>query len=232
MSKVLIKRTRGLQTIAQVVSHAKYVGFRSSETKEKGFFGRDSDKVDYKEFVQRIESNKALKHSSSIKVQKLVFSLKQVDYDAYKRSGKDYKDLIRETLSKYERRYGVKLDWIANVHEKEGHPHAHVIIKGVSDEKGADGRYKRIYFTKEDFKEMKGDFDKEFEKDAVYHMEEKFDMKTILKDVAKGFENVLGTLAHEADREHLKAEMKRSKNSTLHRDGQDQNKRNEKDRDR
>lgn len=211
MGYVFIKRTRGLQKIEQVKAHAKYVGFRAQESKEKGFFGRESDKVDYKDFVKRVENNPALQHSSSIKAQKLIFSLKENDYVAYLRSGKDYKDLVRNTLHEYEVKHNVKLDWIANIHDTEGHPHVHVIIKGVADEKDKDGRYKRIYFKKDDFKDMKANFDREFEKDAKYHLFEKIDINKTMLDISKGFENVTRNISNDIEKEQAKADFEKHK---------------------
>lgn len=228
MSKVFIKRTRGLQKISQVKAHAKYVGFRSKEAEEKGFFSRDEDRADYKKFIDRIEKNPALKHPQSIKAQKLIFSLRQVDYDAYKRSGKDYKQLVRKTLAEYERKHGVKLDYIANIHEKEGHPHCHVIIKGVSDSKDEKGRFKRVKFTKEDFKEMKEDFDKEFEKDVQYKLSEKYDIPKVMSDISKGFEQVLKAMARDAEKDKQLAEAERAMEAK--RQAEKESRRNDRDR--
>lgn len=218
MGKVFIKNTRALNKINQVEAHAKYVGFRSKEISEKGFFGRDSNKVDYKEFVKRIEKHPALQHSKSIKAHKLIFSLKEVDYNAYLRSGKDYKDLVRKTLEYYENKHGVKLDWIANTHAKEGHPHCHVIIKGVSDLKDSEGKYKRIKFSKEDYKEMKEIFDKEFYKDVQYRPEElekslldKNAQDKIMKDIANGFRAVTNDIAREAEKQQKQGEYERQR---------------------
>lgn len=193
MGVVFIKRTFGLKNISQVKAHAKYIGFRSRELpeEEKGFFDKDNDKfADYKKFIKRIESNRAIRHPNAVKAHKLIFSLKEVDYNAYKRSGKDYKDLIRNTLKEYEEKHNVKLDWIASLHNSEGHPHAHVIIKAVSDIKDKDGRFKRIYLKKEDFKELKGIFDKEFDKDVIYKEGEKYHLKDTFKDIDKGFKEI------------------------------------------
>lgn len=211
MAKVFIKCTRPLQTVQQIKSHAKYIGFRSKEVGEKGFFDKYNNNSDYKEFIKTIEDNPALKHSKSVKAHKLIFSLREKDYTAYKRSGKDYKDLIRSTLADYEKRNGVKLLWVANIHEKEGHPHCHVIIMGVSSERDSSGKYKRIFFKKEDYEQMKKDFDVEFDKDADYHFLEKIDFDKTLNDIGKGFEQVTRHIAKEAEKVQKEAERKKDK---------------------
>lgn len=210
MAVVFIKRTGSLQGIDKVESHIKYVGFRSKEINEKGFFDREDNNVDYKAFLDRVKKNPALKHHKSIKVHKLVFSLKQDDYIAYLRSGKDYKDLIRYTLNEYENKHNVKLDWIANIHNVEGHPHVHVIIKGVSDLKGERG-YNRIRFNKDDFKDMKFDFDKEFEIKAQYKFHERDEIKTAINDIGKGLERLLNSIKRDVQKEQYKSQVEKDR---------------------
>ena len=211
MAKVFIKSTRPLQTVQQVVSHVKYVGFRSQETNEKGFFDKNGDNSDFKVFINQIEKNPALKHPKSIKAHKLIFSLRGKDYNAYKRSGKDYKDLVRKTLLEYENKHGVKLAWIANIHEKEGHPHCHVIIMGVSSNKDSKGRHSRIFFTKDDYAQMKSDFDLEFEKDVQYDLLERLDMSMTLNDIGKGFEQIVKLMVKDIKKTEHEAEQKKNK---------------------
>lgn len=190
MSTVFLKSTRALNTIEQVTAHAKYVGFRSKELNEKGFFDKNLNNSDYKLFIKKVGSHPALKFSKSIKAHKLIFSLRERDYAAYKRSGKDYKDLIRATLNDYEKNHGVKLEWIANVHEKDDHPHCHVIIMGASSEKDSSGRYKRIFFSKDDYAQIKQDFDLHLDKDAEYYDTEKIDLEKTIKSIELGFDRI------------------------------------------
>lgn len=208
---VFIKKTGSIKTIKQLVAHSKYIGFRSREIEDnsKGFFGRDNNYEDYKKFIKRIQNNKAIKHPNSIKAHKLVFSLKGVDYGAYKRSGKNYKELIRKTLNEYEKKHGIKLDWIASIHDFKGHPHVHVIIKAVSDSKDKDGRNKRVFLKKNDFKEMKDIFNKEFEKDVKYRLYEKYNLKSVFKDISKGFEQVLKGTSYDLEKENRETEYKK-----------------------
>lgn len=226
---VVIKRTGWLKNVNQVKSHVKYVGFRSREIQgDKGvFFNSNENSTDYKEFIKRVENNKAIKHPNAVKVHKIVFSLNQKDYEAYMRSGKDYKDLIRETLKHYEEKHGVKLDWIGNIHNSDGHPHAHIIIKAVSDNKDLSGKYKRIYYKKEDFKELREIFDKEFEREAEYRGFEKLDkldFEKTINDIGKGFEAVIKDIKKDVKKEQYKAEHKKE------REVRTKNKNNERER--
>lgn len=178
--------------IEQLKSHAKYIGFRSNEnlTKqikeslgiEQGkFFDSKSNNVDYKKFIKSIEDNKALKFSKSVKAHKFVFSLKEKDLDNYLKfgNGKTYKDLIRNTLDEYGSKTNKNLEWVAVEHlvegdKKEGfkkskHPHVHVMIKGVAENKSGNKTInERVKFNKDDYKLMKDIFNKEFNKVCEY----------------------------------------------------------------
>lgn len=213
-SKTGNKKNETIKNIEELAGHLKYIGFRSQELSEeqhKGFFGRDNDHVNYKAFIARVKNNKALKHPRCVKAHKLVFSLRQTDYEAYKRSGKDYKHLIRATLKKYEDKYNVKLDWVASIHDVKGHPHCHVVIKGVSDIEQERG-FPRIWFKiPDDFKDMKFDFENEFMKDVKYKFFEREDVKDITKDASKGFEAVLNAIKQEIKKDQAKGEYEKNK---------------------
>lgn len=209
-SVFFIKCKGGIRELSKVKAHVRYVGFRSKEIGDtKGYFGRDSDSADYKGFIERIENNKALKHSNTVKAQKLIFALKEEDYTAYKRSGKDYKDLVRATLKNYEEKHNVKLDWIANIHNQESrNPHCHVIIKGVSDIKGERG-YKRITFKRDDLRDMRTSFQQAFDKDVKYKFHEREEVKEVLKETTRGFEAVLRALKREFKKEQARNEFEK-----------------------
>ena len=126
---VVVKGLKYVQKIEHVKGHLKYIGFRSNELatsqarEEYGldntkFFSKDSNNADYKAFIDRIENHKALKHSKSVKMHKMVFSLKQEDYKNYllDSDGKDFKDLVRKTLDDFSKYKGQQYDWIAVEH--------------------------------------------------------------------------------------------------------------------
>lgn len=223
---VFAKSTGYTKNFKTIKNHLKYIGFRSIEKEEKGaFFDRDNNKVDYKDFYKRLEENKALKHPNSVKAHKMVFSLREEDYNSYLESGKDYKDLIRATLKEYEEKHGIKLDWIAHIHNKDGkgksnHPHIHVVIKGVAEKK-SDGKYQRVKFDKNDFTEFKNIFDKEFTKESEYKEYEYKDWKpyeytreeisTTLTDVAKGIEAVTRNIEHQLTKDEAVGERELQK---------------------
>ena len=113
---VIVKKTGQLSKVSDLKAHIKYIGFRSQEIdkdlKDGRFFNDKFDNVNYKGFLKGIENNKALQHPKSIKGHKFVFSLNQREYEAYLKSGKDYKDIIRKVLYDYEKEKNLKLDWV------------------------------------------------------------------------------------------------------------------------
>jgi len=215
MPNVVVKATRAISYARSVAKHVNYIGFRSRESNNKGLFGPDKDNENGKEFTERVLSNKALQHSKSIKVQKLIFSLQGPHYEQYKRSGKDYKDIVRKTLIDYENKHKVKLDWVANIHdqgEAESHPHCHVAIKGVSDLKGERG-YARIKFTRDDLSDFRESFQREFDDGRQAHLHEKLAdvVKDNMNDIAKGFEAVTRNIERDAKIQDMKYEQEKAK---------------------
>lgn len=225
---VVVKYTGRISSgIDQLEKHLKYIGFRSDENKEKEirlekeqdkslFFNKDKNNKDYKDFIKEIEDNKALKHSKSVKAHKLVFSLREKDFENYINygEGKTYRDLVRNTLEEYSIKTGKKLDWIASEHLTEGnkidgyrkskHPHVHVVIKGVSENN------ERVLFKQEDYKFLRETFDKEFEKVCAYDNTKDFKydnnkskdtIKSLDQEFAKTLNKVVKKMQKEVDKD-------------------------------
>lgn len=177
---VVVKGLKYVSNMGEVKAHIKYIGFRSDEVAKKDalkeygldnadFFSASRDNEDYKGFINRIEKHNALKHSKSVKMQKIVFSLKQEDFRNYllDGNGKDFKDLVRETMKEFEEYRGQKYDWIAIEHltdkdKLSTHPHVHVAIKAISE----NGQ--RLKLNKEDFKFLREKFDVQYNKVCEY----------------------------------------------------------------
>lgn len=231
----------GERNLDNAISHIKYVGFRSREIGDKhGFFSEKNEHADYKAFINRIKTNKALQHSETVKIQKIIIALEQNEYNVYKHSGKDLKDIVRETMKQYEDLNNLKLDWVANVHHENGkNPHAHIIIKGVSDNAGDRGKTQRVKLSaysardmrniakdhidkhtdKEYAKEYWREFYKNnpendkyqnnFEKEKVNH----FEKKTTERDITKTVDNVFKKMAQDINKETSKAEYQNQRDN-------------------
>jgi len=206
----IVKKTGGGNRINQMVKHLKYIGFRSREVEkhERGFFDEKYDKgVDYKSFVKSIVDNKALKHPSTNKYHKFVFSLSSWEY---KNSNRDYKDIIRSTIGRYEKEHNIKLNWIGSFHEAEKHPHCHIVISGAS-QKLPDGTYKRIYFNKDDFKELRQDFQMEVDRDKTMTFVQNQNFREGASIVSAMFEQALKEMQKQAEIESQEQQREREK---------------------
>ena len=218
---VVVKGLKYVQKIDHVKGHLKYIGFRSNELatsqarEEYGldntkFFSKDSNNADYKAFIDRIENHKALKHSKSVKMHKMVFSLKQEDYKNYlaDSDGKDFKDLVRKTLDDFSKYKGQQYDWIAVEHltdkdKLSTHPHVHLCIKGIS-EQGT-----RVKFTKEDYQYLREKFDVEYNKVCEYeskweqgHRQDRqlTPLQSLEKDIANSAKKVFNAMERDVER--------------------------------
>lgn len=196
-----------------------YLGVDSMDVKnqpelQKKWFGREQDLItDPNPFVDRIKNHRALKHQQATKSHHLIFSLRKHDYTAYKRSGRDYKEIVREILGDYEKKHGVKLDWLAHIHDGEKsneHPHCHVIIKAVSDNLGDRG-YKRIKFQKDDFANMRVSMETELDRHSQYKALERDDVRSISEDFGKSFASVMDSMARDAEKKKRESEFERGK---------------------
>ena len=225
---VVVKGLKYVQKMEHVKGHLKYIGFRSNELatsqarEEYGldntkFFSKDSNNADYKAFIDRIENHKALQHSKSVKMHKMVFSLKQEDYKNYllDSDGKDFKDLVRKTLDDFSKYKGQQYDWIAVEHltdkdKLSTHPHIHLCIKGVT-EQGA-----RVKFTKEDYQFLREKIDVEYNKVCEYeskweHGQRQYRQLTPLQSLEKDIANSAKKIFNAMERDVERAKYERFK---------------------
>lgn len=218
---VIVKGLRYVQKIEHVKGHLKYIGFRSNELanskarEEYGldntkFFSKDTNNADYKAFISRIENHKALKHSKSVKMHKMIFSLKQEDFKNYlsDSDGKDFKDLVRKTLDHYSKFKGQQFDWIAVEHITDGnklstHPHVHVAIKGVTEQG------ERVKFVKEDYQFLREKFDVEYNKVCEYESNWEYGqrqsrgltpLQTLEKDIANSTKKIFKEMERDVEK--------------------------------
>lgn len=217
-SRVFVKALKPTKNINTVKRGVYYIGRDSADVRnnpelQKQYFGRDRDQEDEKGFLYRVQNHRALKHHKSVKTHHLVFSLKKLDYEAYKRSGRNYKEIVRAILKDYEDKHGVKLDWIAHIHDgtkSKEHPHCHVIIKAASDTKGDRG-FKRIYFKAEDFKQFRESFNLELDRHAQYKLFERESIQILSKNFGLSFKSAMDSMAYKARQKHNEQKFERSK---------------------
>jgi type IV secretory pathway VirD2 relaxase len=120
---------------AGALAHLRYLQ-RDGTTREGGpggLYARDSDTADAKAFHERGCSDR---HQFRF----IVAPEDGAEYD-------DLKPLVRRLMVRAEADLGTSLDWVAVDHFNTGHPHAHVIVRGVDGE-GKDLVIARDYLTR------------------------------------------------------------------------------------
>ena len=130
----------------------RYIAFRSRELEHdtKGAFDRERDHADVARFCKQLEDPKT-RHARAAKAYHCLFSLPRDDFE---RTGTgDWKEVVRDTLSTYERNRNRRLEWIAAEHKDLEHPHCHVVIKAVYET--GEGARRQLRLSKEDIKEIR-----------------------------------------------------------------------------
>lgn len=192
----------------KVLSHLKYIGFRSRELdfdkETKGLFDKNSEQASLKKFYSSIEKEPGLRHSSTVKIHKVIISLKQEDYEKY---GRDFKDVAREMMKGLERRKGMELEWVGSVHLKEGHPHVHLAIKSIGRDFD-DNSTTRLYLDKDDIKFMRDEVDRSTGRDFHYARDESIERSHLDLSVMKEFSKTMEKLTREGERETQRSKGK------------------------
>lgn len=126
---------KGGKPITHIKEHIKYMeADREHHRNEPDLFNQDQDKIDRRDFFQKLNEQP----KRGVVGHKLVISLSEEERQNYKT---DLKELVRDTMNRFEGKHNIKLDWIASVHDDEGHPHAHVVIRGYNEEGKQVGMY-------------------------------------------------------------------------------------------
>jgi type IV secretory pathway VirD2 relaxase len=115
----------GGKGLANAHAHLRYVE-RDGTTREgeQGqLYSRDNDVADGKDFLERGSGDR----------HQFRFIVSAEDGDQYD----DLKPLTRSLMQQVEKDLGTKLDWVAVDHFNTGHPHSHIILRGV-DDRGKD----------------------------------------------------------------------------------------------
>jgi type IV secretory pathway VirD2 relaxase len=104
-----------------------------TRTSERGtLYGPDKDRADGKLFLEHGQGDR----------HQFRFIVAPEDGGEYE----DLKPLVRRLMQQAEKDLGTRLDWVAVDHFNTGHPHSHVMLRGV-DERGKDLVIARDYLT-------------------------------------------------------------------------------------
>jgi type IV secretory pathway VirD2 relaxase len=111
----------GGKGLANAHAHLRYVE-RDGTTRDGDpaqLYSRDNDDADGKAFLERGQGDR----------HQFRFIVSAEDGDLYD----DLKPLTRNLMQQVEKDLGTKLDWVAVDHFNTGHPHSHIILRGVDD---------------------------------------------------------------------------------------------------
>lgn len=188
-------KMKSSKSMGKSVAHIKYIAFRSRELEheKRGLFNEKDNNASFNEFKQKLENDKSIRHPNATKIHKLVISYNEQWYDRY---NIDYKDMTRHIMKFVEDRKGVKMDWVAAEHYKEGHPHVHIAVKATGQDMFT-GKNSRIKFDKSDFIAIREELDRYTGRDQVLQQQER--MKSYEKD--KDLTPSLKGLMNELDRQ-------------------------------
>lgn len=126
--------TLGGKGFAVAKAHLRYVE-RDGTTRDGGrgqLYGADTDKVDRNAWLEQAKDDR---HQFRI----IVSPEDGADYE-------DLKPLTRRLMARMEEDLGTRLDWVAVDHHNTGHPHTHIIVRGI-DERGRDLVIARDYIS-------------------------------------------------------------------------------------
>jgi type IV secretory pathway VirD2 relaxase len=115
----------GGKGLANAHAHLRYVE-RDGTTRNcdpARLYSRDDDALDGKAFLERGQGDR----------HQFRFIVSAEDGDQYD----DLKPVTRSLMQQVEKDLGAKLDWVAVDHFNTGHPHSHIILRGV-DDRGKD----------------------------------------------------------------------------------------------
>lgn len=131
--KTRLVRLRG-KSIGAVRAHLHYIQ-RDGVTREGTageLYGADTDRADGKSFLERCGGDR----------HQFRFIVSAEDAGQYQ----DLKLFVRRLMHQVEQDLGTRLDWVAVDHFNTGHPHSHIVLRGV-DESGANLVIAREYIA-------------------------------------------------------------------------------------
>lgn len=133
--KIHISRARHGIGKAAYRAHLKYIQRDGVDHDGTGgdLYDRNNDRITDGDFLSRSEDDR---HQFRV-----IFSAEDADQLA------DLKENTRAFMERMEKDLGTKLDWVAVDHHNTGHPHTHIVIRGV-DERGNDLVMAKEYITK------------------------------------------------------------------------------------
>ena len=182
---------KGGKPITHIKEHIKHIQADREHHRKPELFSKDRDHVDRREFFHKLNEQPR----RGVVAHKLVISLSEEERSNFKT---DLKELVRDTLNRFEAKHNVKLDWISAVHDDAGHPHAHVVIRGYNEDGKQIGMYpkhiKDLQQLADQEKERQFERYQEPERDIFKELNEEREAKEMANVISRIFnhENELG----------------------------------------
>lgn len=129
--------------IHKAKEHIKYMEVnRDHHRNNPHLFNQKDNHLDRKDFFKSLEDMP----NQGVIMHKLVLSLREDDRDNLQI---DLKELTRDTVERFQLSMDRRFEWVAAIHDDDGHPHIHVAIKG----RDVEGR--QIFFAQKNVKDLK-----------------------------------------------------------------------------
>jgi hypothetical protein len=138
------------------VASVRYYAFRTREVEQDrvGIFDRSSNHADVNRFIRSLDDPLTREQPGQPpripKMHRMLFTMSGQEFKRWELTS--WQPIIRETMENFQRRHGIKLEWVAAEHPSPRHPHCHVAIKSVYEDQ--DGNRHRLRITPEMRKEI------------------------------------------------------------------------------
>jgi type IV secretory pathway VirD2 relaxase len=115
--------------------HTKYIEEEKAHHRNKPVLFNDKENVVNRiDFYQKINKQP----NRGVVAHKFILSLSE---EEWKRGKIDLREWTRETMSSYQMKNKKQLDWVGAIHLDEGHPHVHIVVRGIDNQGRQVGFY-------------------------------------------------------------------------------------------
>ena len=129
--------------IQKAKDHVKYMEVnREHHRNNPDLFNQKDNQLNRRDFFNSLESMP----NQGVIMHKLVLSLREDDRNNL---NIDLKELTRDTMERFQLSADRRFEWVAAVHDDDGHPHVHIAIKG----RDMEGR--QVFFAPANVKDLK-----------------------------------------------------------------------------
>lgn len=129
--------------IHKAKEHIKYMQVnREHHRNNPDLFNQKDNNLNRKDFFKSMENMP----DQGVIMHKLVLSLREDDRNNL---NIDLKELTRDTMERFQLSADRRFEWVAAVHDDDGHPHVHIAIKG----RDVEGR--QVFFAQKNVKDLK-----------------------------------------------------------------------------